>query len=279
MRRLLFLLALATPVLADSAADAAAIRAKIVKGAEAAMRGDAAGIMSHYAKDILLSYPGIADQDYDTLWKGYAAPRPAGMTMRTEPEFDELLLSGDLAVVRVNWTTTLAFTDPPRQTTRQARDVQVWRREGNGEWMFVRGMHFRNAIAAPTTGAGVTTVIPKSGRTAKEDAARIRAAIRSRATTDDAVIIRPGAVDETIEPYPITEILVSGGLAVVRLGAPNETRELQVWVHDRPAGWKLARAMRLQHFEELTIKDAGGVDRAATFIAPRATAVVAHARP
>ncbi|HEX2060595.1 MAG TPA: nuclear transport factor 2 family protein, partial [Thermoanaerobaculia bacterium] len=207
----------ATATLAD---DAAAIRAKIVKGAEAAMRGDAAGIMSHYAKDIVLSYPGIADQDYDTLLKGYSEPRPAGMTMRTEPEFDELLLSGDLAVVRVNWTTTLSFIDPPRQTTRQARDIQVWQKR-NGEWLFVRGMHFRNAVAVATSGANVTTVIPKTGRTAKQDAAAIREAIRrSRVTADDAVIIRRGVADETIEQYPITEILVSGGLAVVRLGAP-----------------------------------------------------------
>lgn len=270
MRRLLLLVycALPTAVLADAAADAAAIRAKIVKGAEAAMRGDAAGIMAHYAKDILLSYPGIPDQDYATLWKGYAEPRPPGTTMRTEPEFDEILLSGDLAVVRVNWTTTLTFTDPPRQTTRQARDIQVWRKR-DGEWLFVRGMHFRNATGVATTGANVTTLVPNSGRTAKQDAERIREAIRrARVTAEDAVVIRRGVADETVAHYPVTEVLVSGGLGVVRLGTPTETRELQVWVHDKAAGWRLTRAMRLEHVEELTIRDAGGVERKATFVMP-----------
>lgn len=256
--------------MADSAADAAAIRAKIVKGAEAAMRGDAAGIMSHYAKDILLSYPGIADQDYDTLWKGYSEPRPPGMTMRTEPEFDEILISGGLAIVRLNWTTTLTFTEPPRQTTRQARDIQVWQKR-DGEWLFVRGMHFRNVPAVATTGANVVTVVPKSGRTAKQDAVLIREAIRrSRVTTEDALIIRRGLVDEAIAHHPINEILVSGGLAVVRLGPANQTKELQVWVHDKATGWRLSRAMRLDHAEELTIRDAAGVERKATFVAPPA---------
>jgi fermentation-respiration switch protein FrsA (DUF1100 family)/ketosteroid isomerase-like protein len=270
MRRLLlFAYSLLTAAaVADSAADAAAIRAKIVKGAEAAMRGDAAGIMSHYAKDILLSYPGIPDQEYDTLLKGYAEPRPAGMTMRTEPEFDELLISGDLAVVLVNWTTTLAFTDPPRQTTRQARDIQVWR-EREGEWLFVRGMHFRNATGVPTAGADVTTIVPKSGRTTQQDAAAIREAIgRSRVTAKDALVIRRGVADETVEQYPVTEVLVSGGLAVVRLGVPGQTVELQVWTHEKPAGWRLARTMQLDHVEELTVRDAAGVDRKATFVMP-----------
>lgn len=51
---------------------------------------------------------------------------------RTAPTFDEILISEDLAVLRLNWTTTITVADPPKETTRQARDIQVWRRDEGG---------------------------------------------------------------------------------------------------------------------------------------------------
>ena len=240
LRILLALCLTALPALADPKSEAAAIRATILKGAEAAMRGDAAGIMSHYAKDILLSYPGTPDQDYDTLFKVYAEPRPAGMSLRTAPTFDEVFVSGDLAVLRLNWTTTIATSE--RETTRQARDLQVWRRERDGTWMFARGMHFRNSPPVAVSGADALIVIPDAHASREKDAAAIRAAIET--STGDALLTTPGIPDQTLAGAPIEEILVSGGLAVVRLGDGRQTREMQVWIRDG-ARWKLARAMRL----------------------------------
>lgn len=57
-------------------------------------------------------------------------------------------MSGDLAVVRVTWTTTITQGDPPRAATRLARDLQVWRREPDGSWKFARGMHYRTPLPA-----------------------------------------------------------------------------------------------------------------------------------
>ena len=47
-----------------------------------------------------------------------------------------------MAVVRVRWTTTITDSTG-RASTRRLRDMQVWRRERDGQWMFVRGMHYR----------------------------------------------------------------------------------------------------------------------------------------
>ena len=135
--------------------DSAAIRAAIERGARGFERGDPDSILSHYAPDIVLSYPGIPDQDYAALARGYAElrRRPTSVRARTTPTFDEILVSGRLAIVRVRWTTTIdvAATDstPARSSRRHLRDLQVWRRESSGEWRFIRGMHYPDSTAAP----------------------------------------------------------------------------------------------------------------------------------
>ena len=135
--------------------DSAAIRAAIERGARGFERGDPDSILAHYAPDIVLSYPGIPDQDYSTLTRGYAElrRRPSSVRARTTPTFDEILVSGSLAIVRVRWTTTIdvAATDsaPARSSRRYLRDLQVWRRESSGDWRFIRGMHYADSTAAP----------------------------------------------------------------------------------------------------------------------------------
>ena len=100
---------------------------------------------SQYAKDIVLSYPGLPDLGYDELVQSYRemVKRPPGVTVQTMPTIEEILVSGDLALIRVMWTTTTTNAEPPRQTSRQMKDFQVWRREKDGTWKFARGMHFR----------------------------------------------------------------------------------------------------------------------------------------
>ena len=128
---------------ARHAADSAEIHDAIVRGARAFERGDPDAILSRYARDVVLAYPGEPDMDYATLARGYGElrTRPATVRATTEPTFDEILVSGDLALVRLRWTTTIAT--PERTSTRRLKDFQLWRREPGGRWMFVRGMHYR----------------------------------------------------------------------------------------------------------------------------------------
>ena len=133
-------------------ADSLALREAIERGARGFMRGDPDSILAHYAPDVILSYPGIPDQDYATLARGYAElrNRPSNVSSETRPSFDEILVSGNLAVVRLRWTTTtrVASADgPARETVRRLRDLQVWRRESTGEWRFIRGMHYPDSTA------------------------------------------------------------------------------------------------------------------------------------
>jgi steroid delta-isomerase len=131
--------------------DVETLRAAIIRSGEAFNAGDHAAMMAPVARDLVLTYPGIPDMGYDSLSAGYRrmVNRPAGVTSRTVPTVEEVLVSGDLAVIRITWTTTVTETNPARSTTRQMRDMQVWRREADGAWKFFRGMHFRNPPATP----------------------------------------------------------------------------------------------------------------------------------
>jgi ketosteroid isomerase-like protein len=135
-------------------ADSSAIRTSIERGARGFVQGAPDTILAHYAPDVVLSYPGIPDQDYATLARGYGElrTRPPNVSAVTTPAFDEILVEGNLAVVRLRWRTTISVaatdTSPARDATRFLRDLQVWRRESSGEWRFIRGMHYRDSTVA-----------------------------------------------------------------------------------------------------------------------------------
>jgi ketosteroid isomerase-like protein len=125
--------------------DEEALREAIVRSAAAFNAGDADAIIAPYARDVVLSYPGIPDMTYEMLKQSYIemVDRPSGVTVSTVPTIEEVLVSGDLGIIRVMWTTTTTVADPPRVETRKLKDLQVWRREPNGTWTFARGMHYR----------------------------------------------------------------------------------------------------------------------------------------
>lgn len=143
-----------TTAVSGPARDVAAVRAAVLHSGEAANAADPEAIMALYARDIVLSYPGVPDMDYETLARGYREMlRTPGVALRTQPEIHEILVSGDLAVVRVTWTTTITQGEPAHSNSRLARDLQVWRREGDGSWKFARGMHYRTPLPAPADSA------------------------------------------------------------------------------------------------------------------------------
>jgi ketosteroid isomerase-like protein len=130
--------------------DVEALRALVIRSGDAFNAKDPAAIIALYSREVVLTYPGIPDQDYATLDAGYRemTSLPAGVTVTTAPTIEEIIVSGDMGVVRVTWNTTTVQTAPAQTATRQLRDLQVWRREADG-WKFYRGMHFRVPPAQP----------------------------------------------------------------------------------------------------------------------------------
>lgn len=139
---LVLLFVAANSAFADPKTDADAIRRNILTYTEAVIARDPEPILALFAPDIVLSYPGIPDQDYETLRKAYAEMRTREPgTVVTKPDIEEILVSGDLGFARITWNTSV--TKDGTVNKRQMRDLQVWRREPDGKWRFIRGMHYR----------------------------------------------------------------------------------------------------------------------------------------
>lgn len=126
------------------------VRRGILTYAAAANRGDVDGVLSVFSRDVLLSYPGIPDQRFDQLAAGYREMmgNPA-VKAQTEPTIDEITVSGNLAYARLVWNTVVTDTRTGHRTTRQMKDLQIWRREPDGRWRFARGMHYREPPRPP----------------------------------------------------------------------------------------------------------------------------------
>jgi ketosteroid isomerase-like protein len=77
--------------------------------------------------------------------KGYAEMMSLKVKKKIALVLDEILISGDLAVVRLQWHTTL-YSDKG-DILRKAVDLQIFRRE-DGKWKFYRGMWYH---LKPTT--------------------------------------------------------------------------------------------------------------------------------
>lgn len=125
--------------------DIEAVRAAVIAMGEAFNAKDPAALMALHAQDVILTDPGIPDQSHAALAKSYGelSRLKPGITVTTSPTIEEILASGDLAVVRVVWTTV--ETTNARKSTRFMKGLQVWRRESDGSWKFARGMNFRTA--------------------------------------------------------------------------------------------------------------------------------------
>ncbi len=139
---MILILALAALGPAATGGDEAALRGAIEAGARACEAGRPDEVVRAYADDILLHYPGAPDQDLSILREGYrrlCAGSGDGTVATARATYDEFLISGDLAVVRLTWSTHLRGM--PEGAVRRLRDVQIWRRTPQG-WRFARGAHF-----------------------------------------------------------------------------------------------------------------------------------------
>lgn len=100
-------------------------------------------VMSFFAKDALLSYPGSPDAGFEALreifHKSYSNP---DLTGRYSVDVQEVQVSGGLAFVRVLWTADLEQKSTGRQVHTRDKDLEIWRCQPDGSWKLYRGVSF-----------------------------------------------------------------------------------------------------------------------------------------
>lgn len=144
MRPRLFplLLALAAPAAADPVADEAAIRQRFADWTAAFNARDAAGACDLFAPDLRYTLPEQIDGAQATMCGNLArvlARDDLGLRY-DPPAIHEIILSGDLAVVRLTWTLTATTKGESDVTTEEG--VDVFRRQPDGRWSIARFIAF-----------------------------------------------------------------------------------------------------------------------------------------
>lgn len=138
------LLAVALPALADPAADEAAVRQRLADWTAAFNARDAAGACDLFAPDLAYALPGLPDGTHEGMCANLAKvlARDDLRLHYEPPAIHDVMVSGDLAVVRLTWT-LVAETGGEIETTSD-EGLDVFRRQPDGRWSIVRYLAFPN---------------------------------------------------------------------------------------------------------------------------------------
>ena len=123
---------------ADAAADKAAISAQLRAFSERFNARDASRICDLFAPELVATIPLAPEADRAAVCKNLARLLSLDeLKLRYDyPDIREIVLSGDLAIVRVIWTLTARKGDS--EDTTQEGGIDIFRRDQNGRWSIIR---------------------------------------------------------------------------------------------------------------------------------------------
>lgn len=117
--------------------DAADIRGVLEQWRTDFNAGNRDSICGLFAEEVIADVQGLPPRDFikvcDTLQEALADP---SRTLSYALEIKDVMVVGDLAIVRLDWTLT---AEPGRATTVE-RGMDVFRRQSDGAWRIVRFM-------------------------------------------------------------------------------------------------------------------------------------------
>jgi uncharacterized protein (TIGR02246 family) len=127
---------------ADSDADKAAIVQRLQRWTAAFNAKDALGTCDLFAPDLVYSIPEIVRGTRETICSNLATlqGRSDIKLHYDNPDIHEILVAGDVAVVRLTWTLTTEVNGARDTTTEEGMDI--FRRQPDGRWSIARFIAF-----------------------------------------------------------------------------------------------------------------------------------------
>jgi ketosteroid isomerase-like protein len=108
--------------------------------------GDTSQVCVLFAPDLISNFRGQPEDNYNTLCSNLqAALTDPAKTYHYDLEIKEILVSGDLAVVRLVWSLKVGSkTSGPEETTREP-GMDIFRRQPDGTWKISRYMAYESS--------------------------------------------------------------------------------------------------------------------------------------
>ncbi len=139
-------LAVAAPAAAQGDTPAqAAIRAALTQWMADFNAGNGAKVCGLFAHDLIAQYRGQPERGYEELCdllKRSLDDRSKTYTYALAVK--EILVAGDLAVVRLTWTLTLRGKDGAGETVSEEPGIDIFRRQDDGGWKISRYLAYES---------------------------------------------------------------------------------------------------------------------------------------
>jgi ketosteroid isomerase-like protein len=118
--------------------DQAAIRAALAKWMDDFNKGNVEGACSIFSTDLRYDYRGFPERNFTDICDGLRR----SLTNRAKRyayslAVKEVLVSGDLAMVRLTWTLTITKPDARPEVSREP-GLDVFKRQTDGTWKIIR---------------------------------------------------------------------------------------------------------------------------------------------
>ena len=140
------LIALMGPAIAQSASPAeTAIRDALTKWTQAFNAGATAEVCGLFARDLRYDYRGFPERGFDDICALLQRSlRDPTRQYSYSLEIKEILVSGDLAVVRLVWTLAMRPAGAATSTISQEPGMDIFHRQPDGSWRIVRYIAYEN---------------------------------------------------------------------------------------------------------------------------------------
>jgi ketosteroid isomerase-like protein len=100
---------------------------------------DLAGTMAIFDPGVRFAFQGAPDVDWTALRRSYQAEFAATASSEWRPQWDQIMVSGDMAVAFASWREYVGGSDAPRA---ENRSVDVFRRGEGCRWRIVRSLNY-----------------------------------------------------------------------------------------------------------------------------------------
>jgi steroid delta-isomerase len=135
---LMVALVAAPATFADEAADKAAITERLRSFSDAFNARDDARICDIFAPDLIASIPLAPEATRPVVCENLnrVLSKQELQLHYDYPDIKEIIIAGDIAIVRLIWTLTVQSGDE-KETTREG-GIDIFRREPDGRWSIIR---------------------------------------------------------------------------------------------------------------------------------------------
>jgi uncharacterized protein (TIGR02246 family) len=131
-----------TPARADADSERVAITDRLQRWTVAFKARDAAGVCDVFAPDLVSTVPDALDSRRDALCGNLSAvlAKPGLQLHYDSPDIREILVSGDIAIVRLFWTLTAQMGGESSVSAEAGMDI--FKRQPVGKWSIARFVSF-----------------------------------------------------------------------------------------------------------------------------------------